>query len=281
MKSSSTPARASNTTPDQRAELLDAFDRSGLATAAFARQHGIRWGLLTYGGVARRGVSFGMIEAFIFDIDGTLIDSNDFHAKSWQRAFAEHGKEISFEQIRPHLGKGGDQLLPEFLSKEEIEKLGKAITASKDEIFKRDYLPRVQPFPQVRELFEKIRAAGRRIALASSSKEEEVKKFKAIAQIDDLVEKTTSADDAKESKPEPDIFHSAMKLLGNPSHDKVLVIGDTPYDAMAAVKARLPIIGVLCGGFSDHVLKATGCRALYRDPADLLKHLDEILSGKF
>lgn len=85
------------------------------------------------------------------------------------------------------------------------------------------------------------------------------------------------ADDAEKSKPEPDIFHSAMRLLGNPAHDAVLVVGDTPYDARAATKAKLPIIGVLCGGFSREVLKASGCKVIYEDPADLLKNLERVL----
>jgi beta-phosphoglucomutase-like phosphatase (HAD superfamily) len=85
-----------------------------------------------------------------------LIDSNDFHAKAWEKAFAAHGETIPVRKIRPHPGKGSDQLLPEFLSKEEIGKLGKSITESRVEIFKREYLPQLRPFPKVRELFRKI-----------------------------------------------------------------------------------------------------------------------------
>ena len=175
-------------------------------------------------------------------------------------------------------GKGGDQLLPEFLEKNELATLGKRITETREEIFKREYLPQIRPFPKVRELFKKIRAEDRRIALASSSKEDEVEQFKNLAQIEDLVEQTTSANDAKKSKPHPDIFDAAMNLLGNPAKDTVLVVGDTPYDAIAATKAKLPVIGVLCGGFSEKTLRANGCRAIYRDPADLLKNLNEILN---
>jgi HAD superfamily hydrolase (TIGR01549 family) len=218
-----------------------------------------------------------MIKAFIFDIDGTLIDSNDFHARAWERAFAASGKAVAFQDIRPHMGKGSDQLLPEFLRADEIERLGKTISELRGNIFKREYLPQVRPFPKVRELFRRIRETGARIALASSAKEEEVESYKKIAQIDDLVEKSTSSDDAKESKPEPDVFHAAMAQLGNPERDSVLVVGDTPYDAAAAVKAKLPVIGVLCGGFPEKALRANGYCAVYRDPADLLEHLEDIL----
>ncbi len=162
----------------------------------------------------------------------------------------------------------------------ELKTVGKAISDARGEIFKRDYLYQIRPFPKVRELLVAIRQAGTRIALASSSKQSEVEIYKTIAQIDDLVEKSTSSDDAAASKPEPDIFVSAMRLLGNPAPSSVLVVGDTPYDAVAATKAKLPVIGVLCGGFSERELRAKGCRAVWQDPADLLEHLGQVLNPK-
>lgn len=219
-----------------------------------------------------------MIEAFIFDIDGTLIDSNDFHAEAWQKAFAKYGKEISFEKIRPQIGKGADTLLPEFLSEEEIEEFGDEIADARGEIFKKEYLHLVKPFPKVRELFQRIKDDGKRIALASSANEDEVEAYKKIAGIEDLVEKSTSADDAEKSKPEPDIFQAALKLSGDPAPETVLVIGDTPYDAEAATKAKLKIVGVLCGGFSEQDLREKGCAEIYQDPSDLLENYQKIIS---
>ena len=169
-------------------------------------------------------------------------------------------------------------LLPVFLTKEEIEKYGEEITEKRGEIFKDEYLSRVKPFPEVRELFRRIKADGMKIALASSSKEDEVEKYKKIANIADLVEKTTSSDDAEQSKPEPDIFQAALELLGNPKLENVLVIGDTPYDAEAADKANLKTIGVLCGGFPRVDLEKAGCLAIYESPADLLKNYETILT---
>ncbi len=219
-----------------------------------------------------------MIEAFFFDIDGTLIDSNDFHAEAWQKAFEKYGKKIPFDKIRPQIGKGADTLLPEFLTEQEIEKFGDEIADLRGEIFKREYMSRVKPFPKVRELFRRIKADGKRIALASSSEEDEVEEYKKIANIEDLVEKSTSADDAKESKPEPDIFEAALKLLGNPAPETILVVGDTPYDAEAAIKAELKIVGVLCGGFPETDLRKNGCLEIYENPADLLKYYEKIVS---
>lgn len=219
-----------------------------------------------------------MIKAFIFDIDGTLIDSNDFHALAWKKAFAEKGYEFPFEKIRRQIGKGADTLLPEFFTENEIEKYGDKLAERRGEIFKDEYLEQIKPFPKVRELFERIKADNLKIALASSANEDEVKAYKKIANIEDLTEEETSADDAEKSKPEPDIFEAALKLLGNPDPSDVIVIGDTPYDAEAARKAQIKSIGVLCGGFPEEDLKKAGCAAIYQNPADLLTNYREIFS---
>ena len=219
-----------------------------------------------------------MIQAFIFDVDGTVINSNDFHAEAWQKAFEKYDKKVPFDKIRPHIGKGADTLLPEFLSEKEIEEFGDEIADLRGEIFKDEYLSRVKPFPKVRELFQRIKADGKQIALASSANEDEVEEYKKIANIEDLVEKSTSADDAEKSKPEPDIFQAALKLLGNPAPETVLVVGDTPYDAEAATKAKLKIVGVLCGNFPEKDLREKGCVEIYRDPADLLENYVKIVS---
>src|SRR5215210_7871 len=114
-----------------------------------------------------------MIKAVIFDIDGTLVDSVDLHAQAWKEAFKHFGRDVPFEQVRHQIGKGGDQLMPVFFSKEELERFGDEMEEYRGEIYKRDYLPRVRAFPEVRELFQRIRQDGKRIALASSAKEEE------------------------------------------------------------------------------------------------------------
>ena len=219
-----------------------------------------------------------MKNAFIFDIDGTLIDSNDFHARSWEKAFAAHGKIIPFQKIRAQLGKGADQLLPEFLSAQEVRAIGKQVSELSGQIFKQEYMVQIRPFPKVRELFKKMRESGGRVALASSSKQEQVEQYKIIAQIDDLVEQSASADDAEASKPQPDIFHAALAQLGDPPRDTVVVTGDSPYDAIAAKRAKLASIGLLCGGFSQKELLAQGCRAIFQDPAHMLENLEQIFA---
>ena len=216
-----------------------------------------------------------MIEAVIFDIDGTIVDSVDLHAKAWQRAFEKFGKKISFEAIRSQIGKGADQLLPVYFSKQELEQFGEAMEIYRGELFKKEYLPKVKGFPKVRELFQRIKQDKKQIALASSAKKDELKRYKEIAQIDDLIESETSSDNVERSKPCPDIFEAALKQLGNVTPDKVIVVGDTPYDAAAAAEANLKSIGLLCGGRTEPQLRQAGCIAVYRDPADLLARYEE------
>jgi HAD superfamily hydrolase (TIGR01549 family) len=220
-----------------------------------------------------------MIEAVIFDVDGTLVDTVDMHAKAWQRAFKEFGKKLEFQAVRDQIGKGGDQLMPEFLSEKELEEYGKKLEKRRTEIFDNEYLPKTTPFPKVRELFERIKKDGKKIVLASSATEKELEFFKKVINIADLLEAATSADDADASKPEPDIFEAALKKIGNPDVGRCIVVGDTPYDAIAAGKINLRTIGVLSGGFPERSLTNAGCIEIYKNPADLLARYDESAIG--
>lgn len=216
-----------------------------------------------------------MIEAIIFDIDGTLLDSVDLHARAWEEAFRHFGHEIAFEDVRKQIGKGGDQLLPVFLTKEELQKEGQALSDFRAKLFKDKYLGSVKPFPGVRKLFETVKEHGQKAALASSAKPDELEVYKRIAHIEDLVEVGTSSGDAEKSKPHPDIFEAALSRLGQVRPENVIAVGDTPYDAEAAGKAGMKTVGVLCGGFPAEELKAAGCIALYAGPQDLLEQYDE------
>lgn len=214
-----------------------------------------------------------MADAIIFDVDGTLVDSVDFHAEAWKRAFAHFGHEFDLQRIRSQIGKGGDQLVPVFLSRDEIEREGKALEAYRKDLVERDYLPRIQGFAGVPDLFKALLARGKRIALASSAKGDELQAYKRAAGIEALIHEETSSEDAERSKPHPDIFQAALDKLGI-SADRAVVIGDTPYDAEAAGKAGIRSVGVLCGGFADADIRKSGASAIYRDPEDLLANLD-------
>ena len=215
-----------------------------------------------------------MIQAVIFDVDGTLVDSVDLHAEAWRVAFEKFGKTFPFQKIRRQIGKGSDQLLPVFLSKQELDQLGEDLDHYRGELFKKEYLPRVQGFAKVRELFQRLKSDGKQIVLASSAKADELDAYKKIARIDDLIESETSYDDADRSKPYPDIFQAALARLEDVAPENAVVIGDTPYDAQAASKANLKTIGFLCGGWTEEELRSAGCVAIYRDAEDLLLNYD-------
>lgn len=213
-------------------------------------------------------------KVLIFDVDGTLIDSNDQHAQAWREAFLKFGHDLPYDELRGQIGKGGDQLIPVFLDKDKREQYGHDLDQFRSQLFKSKYLQTVRPFPRVRELFQRILDDGHRIALASSAKGDELEQYKKLLHVEDLLDADTSKDDARRSKPYPDIFGAALEKLGNPPRKTALVIGDTPYDAQAARALGVAVIGVLCGGFAERDLLAAGCGAIYRDPADLLARYD-------
>ncbi len=215
-----------------------------------------------------------MPTAVIFDVDGTLIDSVDLHAQSWQDALREYGRDVPLDDIRMQVAKDGDQLMPEFLSEDDIEAFGEELEERRGVILKERYLPNVEAFPGVRTLFERLRAEGLRIVLASTAKEDELETYKEVADIENLVDEQTSSNDAESSKLHSDIFLAALEKLGNPDPEDVIVVGDTPCDAEAATQAGLRTIGLLCGGFPEDTLWDAGCIAVYRDPADLLAQYD-------
>ena len=213
-------------------------------------------------------------KAVIFDIDGTLLDSVDFHAEAWRQAFLRFGRDIPFADIRTQIGKGGDQLLPVFFPEREVALIGKVMEKTRGNVFKSEFLPKVKPFPGVRPLLERMKRDGLRLALASSAKRDELEHYAELLEIGDLIEAGASTDDAKKSKPHPDIFDAALEKLGKVSPKACLVLGDTPYDAEAAGKAGIKTVGVLCGGFPEADLKKAGAITIYRDPEDLLRRYD-------
>jgi HAD superfamily hydrolase (TIGR01549 family) len=215
-----------------------------------------------------------MNRAVICDVDGTLVDSVDLHAAAWQEAFRAFGHDIPFQRMREQIGKGGDQLMPVFLTEEEVRTRGEELEQFRKRLFLTQYLPKVRPFGRVRELFERIRADGQRIALATSAQGVELETYKGLLRIGDLLDAESSKDDVRRSKPHPDIFEAAISRLGI-DRAGVTVVGDTPYDAEAARRANVPVIGVLCGGFDGAWLRDAGCIALFRDPEDLLQRYDE------
>ncbi len=219
-----------------------------------------------------------MIKAIIFDLDGTLVDSVNYHAEAWVKAFQKYGYDFSFDRLREQIGKGSEFIISELLPKDEAEKLESDIAEYRKQYFQSNLLEKVKPFPKVRELFTAIKADNIKIVLASSARKETIEHYKKLLNIEDLIDGATSTDDVEQSKPEPDIFAAALKKLEGIDSEEVIVVGDSPYDAIAANKIGLRTIGVLCGGFERETLGKAGCVAIYQDPADLLTDYPQFLN---
>jgi HAD superfamily hydrolase (TIGR01509 family) len=215
-----------------------------------------------------------MIEALLCDIDGTLVQSNWKHAEAWQIAFGAMGIHLEREDVRRQIGKGGDELIPVFAPWWKRKHVEDPLKAFRKHIWQHDFLPTVEPLPKVREFLLRLKEAGIRPALASSAEGEELKIYKRIANIEDLIEEETSASDAKKSKPHPDIFDAALDRLGL-APEMCMALGDTPWDAEAAGHAGLRTIGVMTGGWSREDLMAAGCVAVYESVAELLEKFEE------
>ncbi len=212
--------------------------------------------------------------AILFDIDGTLLDSVDLHARAWREAFLAFGKDIPLDAVRSQIGKGGDQLLPVFLSPAELAASGKEIERWRSNWWKVRYMHRVTPFPGVRPLFVALRSRGWMPVLASSAKEDELSFYVQVLEVGDLIEGTTSKDDVARSKPHPDIFAAALDRVPPRGRPGSWVVGDSPWDALAASRLGLPVLGFRCGGFPEEELRKAGADQLLDGPADLLAHLD-------
>lgn len=217
------------------------------------------------------------LKGVIFDIDGTLVDSNDAHAQSWVDTFAEAGYEVPFEAVRPLIGMGADKLLPKTIGIRHDSEQGKKLIKRRSEIFRERYLPNLRPFPGARGLVLRVRDDGLKAIVATSAKDDELKGLLKAAEVDDLMEEKATASDAKRSKPDPDIVEAAIEESGLPSSNAVM-IGDTPYDVEAATRAGVRIIAFRSGGWDDASLK--GAAQIYDGPAHLLAHYEASLLGR-
>ena len=212
-----------------------------------------------------------MLQGVIFDVDGTLVDSNEAHAGSWVDTLREVGIKVPFDVIWPMIGMGGDKLLPSAAGIESDSDLGKKLSERRWEIFQRDYLPRLKPMRGSRALVQRMKSDGLSLIVASSASGNELGALMEAAEVADLIEMRTSSSDAEDSKPDPDIVQAAVRKSGLKSDD-LIMLGDTPYDVQAAIGAHVKLVGLLCGGGT--ALELSGAAAIYSDPADLLDWYD-------
>lgn len=212
--------------------------------------------------------SHSRVRALLLDVDGTLLDSNDAHARAWVHALERHGHSTSFDLVRPYIGKGGDKLLDDLFGIDDESEEGRAIDEARRTWFAHQALASLRPTRGARELLERCVAAGLRLIVATSASGEELGGLLRQAGIDDLIQATASSSDAQSSKPEPDIVRAALDKAGVRA-DEAVMLGDTPYDIQAATGAGVATIALRCGGWWDDAA-LRGAAAIHDDPAALL-----------
>ena len=212
------------------------------------------------------------IKAVLLDVDGTLVDSNDAHAQAWLEVFQRNGYPGTFEWVRELIGKGGDKLIPEVSGLTHDSHEAKRLSKERSALFAREYLPQLRPFPQAEALLRRLREQGLDLIVASSASEDELKPLLEVCGALPFLQDQTSSDDAKHSKPDPDIVQVALRKAGC-SPGEAVMLGDTPYDVQAASRAGVHAIALRSGGHPDSAL--SGAVAIYDDVADLLAHFDD------
>jgi beta-phosphoglucomutase-like phosphatase (HAD superfamily) len=217
-------------------------------------------------------------EAIFLDIDGTLVDSNEYHVQAWDRAFEAAQVSVSAEQIRKQIGKGADMLIPA-LAPDLDESVRSRITKKHAAVFRSEFLYLVRPFPCARDLIESLYRDGIKVVLASSADQAEVDYYVKLLRVEELLTATTSASDVERSKPAGDIFASALKAVAPITAASSLAVGDTPYDVEAANQCGVRTIALRSGSFTDAELQGAGAIALYDDVQDLLKSYPRSMLG--
>lgn len=219
------------------------------------------------------------MRGLIFDLDGTLVDTNPTHVEAWRRALQRFGFEVPRERIEIEIGKGGDKLVPSVLGAENEKRLGEALRKTqKEEFLTLAEEAHFRVFPGAIEILEELAGRGVRRALATSSDDKHLKATFESAGVDfaTLVDVVVTKSDADASKPDPDIVEAAARKL-DLTPPECAMVGDTIYDGEACAAAGVPFLGVLSGGTPAEELLAAGAVAVWRDTAHLLDELDHAL----
>ena len=208
------------------------------------------------------------LKAIFFDIDGTLVDSNEFHVMAWQEAFRDQGYPLASESIRVQIGKGADQLIPALVP-DLGEETRKAMADRHGEIFRTRYLKQIRAFPHASDLIEMLHAKGKQVILASSADKAEVDYYVDLLKIGSMITGTVSNDDVENSKPAGDIFAAALAQVFPMTASETLAVGDTPYDVESALRSDIKTIALRSGGFSGETLAGAGAPYIYASVKEL------------
>jgi HAD superfamily hydrolase (TIGR01509 family) len=221
-------------------------------------------------GGRRRGV--------LFDVDGTLIDSSYIHTVSWWGAFRQQGYDVPMASIHRHVGMGGDRLVDSLLPGGRDRALDPEILASHGALYA-SHWPSLRALDGAKDLLAQCHAGGLAVALASSARRKDLEVMKSILDAEAFIDAATSANDAKNSKPAPDILVAALEAIDVQAPDAIY-IGDAVWDMQAAAALEIPAIGVTCGGVSAGELRDAGAVEVYEGPRDLLRNLPSSTLGR-
>jgi HAD superfamily hydrolase (TIGR01509 family) len=211
--------------------------------------------------------------AVLFDVDGTLVDTNWFHTLSWWRAFQKRGEDIPMSRIHPLIGMGSSELLTELFG-EPRQDLKDGHTEEFDA-----FIPEIHAYPKAGELVKEVARRGGMVVMCTSSKEAHLEPMLEEIDVGDAVDEVVNSDDVEHSKPAPDVFAAALKKIELPP-ERAIAIGDTTWDVVAAKRSDLDCVCVLTGGTEREELEEAGAVAVYEDVADLLEHLDDSPIGR-
>ena len=217
-----------------------------------------------------------MADTAIFDVDGTLVDTNYQHALAWYRAFRRYDITRPLWRIHRGIGMGGDQFVAHVAGEEVEDRYGDALREAWVQEFDL-LLDEVQPFEATRALLEEVKARGFRLVLASSGKSKHVEAFLDLFGGRDLADAWTTSDDAEHSKPEPDIVQTALARVDGAQG---VMVGDSTWDCIAAGKVGIPTLAVRTGGFSAEELRDAGASEVYESLAELRDRLDDGLLAR-
>ncbi len=220
----------------------------------------------------------GVHRGVLFDVDGTLIDSSYIHTISWWGAFRQYGHDVSMAAIHQLVGMGGARLVDNLLPSDRDREEDGDIMASHGALYA-SHWPSLRALDGAKELLGQCHAGGLAVALASSARQRDLQVMRSVLDADAFIDTATSANDAKESKPAPDILEAALESAGVEAAHAVYV-GDAVWDMKAAGALGIPAIGVTCGGIQAAQLREAGAVEVYEGPRDLLENLGTSAIGR-
>ncbi|GGS30881.1 haloacid dehalogenase [Streptomyces nojiriensis] len=212
-----------------------------------------------------------MNRAALFDVDGTLVDTNHLHVVCWWEALRQGGHDVAMHDIHRAIGLPGEDLLARLLGEHRDTSEDDTLSAAHSTLYG-TYFDRLPPLHAAADLLRELDRRGWRVVLVTSATDDELDALRRAVGADDAITATASSEDVTEGKPEPEPLHHALGLADAAARDSVFV-GDTVWDMEAGSRAHVACVGLLCGGIPRRDLEEAGARAVYRNPADLLAHV--------